>query len=56
MSNIFTEKTTIVQESGANLYSNIPAVVRSILKPKKGSVIKWIIYDDRTIGIEMVKE
>ena len=56
MTNVFMKRVVKVQESGTNMTISIPAPVRSVLKPKKGDIVEWIIYDDKTIGIKIVKD
>ena len=47
--------TVKVQEFGTNMFSTLPSVVRSVLKPKKGDQIEYVVYNDKTIEIRMKK-
>ncbi len=49
----FLRVSAKVQVTASNTFLNIPAQVRSILKPKKGDEIEFIIYSDRTVEIKM---
>lgn len=52
---MFELKST-VQKSGTNVYSNIPSVVRDVLKLDKGNTLKWSIYNDKTLEVEVMED
>lgn len=45
--------TAKVQESGSNVFATIPAPVRSILKPKKGDELEFVIYSDKSVEVRI---
>lgn len=53
------EKTEILrshvkmQFSGSNYFASIPGPVRSVLQPKKGDVIEYIVYSDKSVEIRV---
>ena len=55
MKNEILTADTKVQQTGTNLLVIIPASVRSVLKPSKGDTIQYVVYDDKTIEIKIVK-
>jgi len=50
---VFFKVSSKVQTPGTNVFVTLPSAVRSILKPKKGSEIEFIIYSDKTIEIKI---
>lgn len=52
----FIKATTKIQQAGTNFFTTIPATVRSVLKPQKGDTLEFIIYNDHTVEIKVVKE
>ena len=40
---------------GEQIITAIPSNIRSVLKPKHGDNIEWIVYPDRRIEIVIVK-
>jgi len=45
-----------VQTPGTNVFVTLPSAVRSILKPKKGDEVQFIIYSDKTIEIKIKED
>lgn len=46
---------TKIQQSGTNLLVIIPASVRSVLNPSKGDVLQYVVKDDKTVEVRIVK-
>lgn len=51
----FLRKSTKIQQAGTNFFTTIPSAVRSVLKPEKGDLVEFIIYNDHTVEIKIVK-
>lgn len=49
-------KTAKVQQAGTNFFTTIPAAVRSVLKPEKGDLLEFVIYNDHSVEIKVIKE
>jgi len=45
-----------VQQKNTNIFTTLPSTVRTILKAKKGDVVEYVIYDDKSIEIRMKGE
>lgn len=56
MKEVVLTSTTKIQEAGTNFFTTIPATVRSVLKPKKGDELEFIVYSDRSIEIKVIKK
>jgi len=52
---LFSVEST-VQVNGTNVFATIPGAVRSVLKPKKGDVVKWIVSGEGIVEIEIVRK
>lgn len=48
--------TAIVQVNGTNIFATIPAEVRSVLKPKKGDKLEFVIFSDRSIEVRVIQK
>ena len=53
MKEIILTCTAKVQVAGTNTVVTIPAAVRSVLKPKKGDEIEFVIHSDKSVEIKM---
>lgn len=53
MKEVIISSTSKVQENGTNFFATIPLSVRSVLKPKKGDELEFIIFSDRSVEIRI---
>jgi len=56
MKEIILTSDVKIQKQSENMYATLPSTVRSILKPKKGEIMEYVIYSDKTIEIRMKGE
>lgn len=49
-------KSVKVQETKSNIFATLPKWVRDILDIKKGDVIEYVIYTDKTVELRKVGE
>lgn len=50
---LILSSTAKIQENSTNMLVLIPSTVRSVLKPKKGDEIEFMVYSDKTIEIRI---
>jgi bifunctional DNA-binding transcriptional regulator/antitoxin component of YhaV-PrlF toxin-antitoxin module len=50
------ESTSTVQVNDTNVFATIPGSVRSVLKPKKGDKVEWIVFNDGSVEVKIIRK
>lgn len=50
------EFTSMVQFNGTNVFATIPSAIRSVLKPKDGDKVEWIVFNDGSVEVKIIRK